>query len=243
MDADQLQSAAMDQAPRQDFAFIFDMDGTLVDNMGAHHAAWEQFLARYKIKLTRDELRLRMHGKTNREILLDIVDPSLSDVDIERLADEKERLYREEYHAQVKAVAGLDHFLVRVHDARIPCAVATSANAPNIKFVFDLLGLHQTFDAVVGAEQISRGKPDPEVYLLAAQKLGVAPEHCLAFEDSFPGLEAAHRAGMAVIAVTTGHDADEVRRAPGVVDVIDDYEDLDPHALLALIKTHHAVRA
>jgi HAD superfamily hydrolase (TIGR01509 family) len=204
--------------------------------MSAHHAAWAHFLARQNIRLPREELHRRMHGKTNREILLDIVDSTLSDADIERMAVEKERVYREEFYALVRPMPGLNQFLARTRAAGVPVAVATSATAANIEFVFALLGLGQAFPIVVGAEQIRHGKPDPEVFLVAAQRLGVAPAHCLAFEDSLPGIEAARRAGMSVVALTTGYSRQELAALDGVVDVIDHYDDIDPQQLLDYIE-------
>src|SRR5438445_698709 len=124
------------------------------------------------------------------------------------------------------AVRGVTAFLDEVVAAGIPCAVATSASRFDVDRLLGRLGLRERFDAVVTAEDVRLGKPDPEVYLLAARGIGVPPRECLVFEDSVVGVQAARRAGMRVIGVATAHTADELRVA-GAASVIDDFEGLE----------------
>jgi len=215
------------------YAFVFDMDGTLVDSMGAHQAAWAKFLAGHGARFADHELKRIMHGRTNDQILREALARALTDEELELLSQAKEELFRAEFRSQIVGLPGVEAFLAAVARAQIPMALATSAGGRNVELVFELLPLAQYFQVVVHAEHITHGKPHPEVYLRAAERLGVEPTRCLAFEDSLPGLESAHRAGMAVIAVATGHDPAELERAPGVVRVISDYFRLEPSALLA----------
>ncbi len=213
-------------------AFVFDMDGTLVDSMGAHQAAWAKFLAGHGARFADHELKRIMHGKTNDQILREALARSIADDEVEQLSHAKEELYRSEFRSQIVALPGVDTFLAAVARAEIPMALATSAGGQNVELVFELLPFAQHFPVVVHADHITHGKPHPEVYLRAAELLGIEPERCLAFEDSLPGLESARSAGMPVIAVATGHGEAELARVPGVVRVIRDYCALEPSALL-----------
>ena len=223
----------MSEQPEPIAAFIFDMDGTLIDNMSLHRAAWGMFLGAHGLSFSDVELHRKTHGTTNREILRDAFGARLDDVELERLSLAKEELYRSEFRAQIRALPGLEPFLNAARAAGIPLALATSAIAANVELVFELTALAPHFELVLSAEHVARGKPDPEVFLLAAERLGVTPDRCLVFEDSLPGLEAAYRAHMPAIAVATGHAPELLRALPGVVDVISDYRGLAPSALLA----------
>jgi beta-phosphoglucomutase family hydrolase len=204
-------------------AYIFDMDGTLVDNMDAHAEAWIGLLGELGVEVSRETFFARAAGKTNRQILELFLGAGPGATELARLAAEKEARYREIYAPQLKPLPGLRDFLAGARRDGIPLAVATSAGRANIGFVLGGLGLEPSFDAIVSEEDGTRGKPDPEMFLLAARRLGASPEVCTVFEDSRAGIEAGARAGMAVVALATSLPAEELARHPGVIRVIRDF--------------------
>ena len=212
-------------------AFIFDMDGTIVDSMPFHMQSWLQTLAERGIHISAEELERANRG-TIDEVIRRIIGDHLSDAQVDKIADRKEALYREIYRPHRRPVGGLEAFLEAAKRLRIPTALATNAGDENIDFVLDGLGVRSNFQVVVSAKDVRLGKPDPEIYQLAAAQLGIPPERCIVFEDSRSGIEAARRAGMKVVAITTSLDANELNRDPTVIQVIEDYTAIRPVVFL-----------
>jgi beta-phosphoglucomutase len=183
-------------------ALIFDMDGTLVDNMGFHDRAWEVWHARHGLAFDRDSFFARTAGRSNAEIIPSLL-PGISDAELARLADEKEAIYRELYAADRRPVAGLEALIAQAENLGVRLAVSTAAPTPNIGFILDELALRQHFAAVVNPGPTVRGKPHPDLFLEAARQLSVDPAQAIVFEDAPLGLEAARRAGMRCAALTT----------------------------------------
>ena len=214
-------------------AFIFDMDGTLLDNMGFHIKIWLEFLASIGVIIDEQTFFQRTVGRVNSEIIRALVDPALTDEEVAAYSLRKEIMYRERFTPHMKAVPGLHDFLEGAARARIPMALATSAGRENADYVLKGLQIEGYFSSIVCEEDIPRGKPDPEIFLTAAHRLGIAPEFCLVFEDSPTGLEAAFQAGMRAIALTTTFTADKLSHLPAVLQVVPDYSGLAPEKLAA----------
>lgn len=214
-------------------AFIFDMDGTMVDNAGFHTRAWLALMEEVGVQVAAEELHRWSSGQTNGQIVRRLVGDNLSNQEIAGYAERKESLYRAAYRPHLRLVKGLDRFLRQAQQLAIPMAVATSAERANIDFVLGGLGIESLFAAVVGSEDVQQGKPHPESFLTAASRLGVAPEQCLVFEDSLSGIEAAWRAGMRAVAVSTSVDAQEFRGLANVDRVIPDFSTVSPEALVS----------
>jgi beta-phosphoglucomutase len=207
-------------------AFIFDMDGTITDNMRFHTEAWMRTLD--ELGLPREDAvtwEHRTSGVPNREILRERLNLSLDDVQTRYWVERKETLYREVAAGQIVAIQGFVPFLSAARAAGIGVAIATGAGPANIAFNLCALNLADAFDAIVGAEDVKRGKPDPEIFLTAAERVGASPEHAIVFEDAPMGLEAARRAGMAAIAMSGMLDAAALAPFPNVLRMIADYED------------------
>ena len=204
-------------------AFIFDMDGTIVDNMAVHTAVWLEILADLGTPMTAAEFQASVAGKTNLETMRQLVDSQITAADAERISLMKEERYRQRYAPLMQPMPGLLSLLHQARQAGIKLAVATAAGTDNINFIMGGLQLWQQFDAVVGADDVERGKPFPDLFLLAAERLGVPPANCLVFEDALTGIEAARRAGMSVIAMTTAHTSSEVAHLPKVQQAIPDF--------------------
>jgi len=204
-------------------ALIFDMDGTLIDNMPFHNRIWIEYLTELGAKPDPRTFHDLTAGKTNPEILRLFLGAALPDADVAVCSLEKELRYRRVYREAMQPLPGLSAFLEGARQAGLPMALATSAGRENIDFVLQRIGLVDTFQAVVSAEDVTRGKPDPQAFLLAAQHLGIQPARCLVMEDSAKGIQAAHHAGMAVVAILTGMRADEALTLPGVIAAVQDY--------------------
>lgn len=215
-------------------AFIFDMDGTLVDNAGVHTQVWLQVLAELGVRITAEDFHRQTSGMKNPQILRHVLGPDLSDGAIAQYAERKEALYRAAYGPHMRLVDGLETFLSKAKRLGVPMAVATSAERENIDFVLGGLDIEAYFCAVIGSEEVAQGKPHPEAFLTAAQEIGIAPEHCLVFEDSLTGIEAARRAGMKAIAVATTVGEIEFQLLPTVMGVVKDFTALSPEALLEI---------
>jgi beta-phosphoglucomutase family hydrolase len=215
-------------------AFVFDMDGTLVDNMGFHNQAWLAMFAELGINVDDRRLKGLMDSHTTPKLLRKVLGQQLSDARIVELSERKEAIYRSTYAPHLKPVQGLQPFLQEVQRLGIPMGVATSAGARNIDFTLRGLGIQDFFSAIVGGDDVPQGKRGPEIYLAAARRLGVRPEQCLVFEDSRSGIEAAQRAGMRIIVLATHPAAEGFRSSPGVLDLVKDFCTLEPAALLSL---------
>jgi beta-phosphoglucomutase family hydrolase len=200
-------------------AFVFDMDGVIVDSNPLHRMAWEEYNARHGIPTT-EAMQRRMYGKRNDEIVRDFFGEHLSGELVFAHGAAKEALYREILKPRIEAalVPGLRAFLSRHRN--FPMALGTNAEPANVEFVLREAGLGSCFRAVVDGHQVQHGKPHPEVYLLASGLLGIAPEFCVVFEDSATGVEAALAAGMRVAGVGTTYD-----ELPGVSLMIQDFND------------------
>ncbi len=214
-------------------AFIFDMDGTLVDNMRFHERAWLELLAESGVAVTSEEFHRRAAGRTNPDILREFLGDTLGDADLTEWADRKESRYRDTYRPHLEPVRGLLEFLREAQQLEVPMALATSGGPDNITFVLEGLGLGGFFTAVVSGDEVERGKPDPEMFLLAAQRLNVAPAQCVVFEDSRAGIEAAARAGMRTVVVAPAGDPGTLQSLPAVERVVRDFTEVTPRALLA----------
>jgi len=212
-------------------AFIFDMDGTLVDNMQFHTAAWRQMLSENGVEMDAEEFLIRTAGKTNAEILPAIF-ANISGERLHELGDRKEALYRKLFSAYRKPVAGVVGFLERTQQLGIKMAVATAAPNANVEFILDRLDMRHLFQAITTAADIANGKPNPEIFLRSAEKLHVEPANCLVFEDAFNGFEAAHRAGMRSIGIATVNPVEEILKRDSVVEAHKDFLDLSPDELI-----------
>ena len=212
-------------------AFIFDMDGTLVDNMRFHTEAWGQMLAENNVEMNARDFLVKTAGKTNREIMPTIFG-DVSDERIAELGERKETLYRELFKAHRKTVDGAIEFLEAARNLGVKMAVATAAPVENVKFILDGLNLRRFFQAVTTAGDIENGKPDPEIFLKSAEKLNVEPENCLVFEDAIGGFEAAHRAGMRSIGIATVNLIEEILQLDSVVEAHKDFGNLKPRELI-----------
>lgn len=207
--------------------FIFDMDGTMVDNMMVHHRAWQRQLAALGLDLSLEEIRQTIHG-INEEIIERLFGNRFTPGERRQIAREKEAEYRRIFLPELRLVDGLDVFLRSAAAQGIPMGIGSAAPPENVQFVLDNLGLHPLFRTVVDASQVTRGKPDPEAFLTVAERLGLAPENCLVFEDSPTGAEAARRAGMPAVIVTTTHMPDEFARFDHIARMVPDFRGLEP---------------
>lgn len=212
-------------------AFIFDMDGTLVDNMHVHTEAWAQLLGENGVEMDRHKFLVATAGKTNREILPTVFG-DISDDRITELAVRKETIYREMFLPHRKPVDGLVEFLSEAKRLGIKLAVATASANPNMEFILDGLDLRRFFDAITTASDVKQGKPDPAMFLVSAQKLGVEPKKCIVFEDAFGGFEAALRAGMVSIGITTVNSAEDILKCDSVVEAHSDFTKMSPQDLV-----------
>jgi beta-phosphoglucomutase family hydrolase len=213
------------------FAFIFDMDGTLVDNMRFHTIAWQKMLDENGIIANTNDFLVKTAGKTNREIIPTIF-PDASEEEISAFADRKESLYRESFLPHRKTVEGTIEFLTESKRLGIKMAVATAAPVANMEFILDGLDLRKFFDAITTAEDVKNGKPDPEVFLVSADKLGVLPRNSIVFEDAIGGFEAAHRAGMKSVGIATVNSIEDMLKLDSVVEAQNDFLGLNPQEII-----------
>ena len=198
-------------APR---AVIFDIDGTIVDNMHLHAEAFAVFAERHGLPpLTKDD-RARLDGRRNSEIF-----PILFKREVPRdewlaYEHEKEGLYRELSKGRLSPMKGLLELIDRLRGDRIPMALATSAPKANVVHTLAELDLASAFPVIVRGDEVARGKPAPDVFIEAARRLGIDPADCLVFEDAPMGVEAAKAAGMSVVALTTSFNEEQFRALP-----------------------------
>ncbi len=194
---------------------IFDLDGTIVDNMPIHAEAFAIFAERHGLPLLTLDDRKRLDGRRNQEIFPDLFGRPLSPDNLRRFADEKEALYRSLSVGRLSPLGGLLRLLDRLDALHIPVAIASSAPPDNVRHTLAELRLANRLACIVRGDEVPHGKPAPDIFLEAAARLGVAPTRCTAFEDAPVGIAAARAAGMATVAVTTTFPAD-VFHAAGV---------------------------
>lgn len=205
------------------FAFLFDMDGVIVDSNPAHTRALHQFCEKHGHYLTDQQLREKIYGRANKDWIPNVFG-DLSKEQVSAYAWEKEALYRELY-TDIREVSGLTPFLKRIREGGFRCAVATSAPRVNVDFTLSRTNTLEYFPVILDEAHVNRGKPDPEIYLNTARAVGLPPGQCIVFEDSLSGIQAARAAGCKVVGITTTHSAQEMTH----VDlIINNFEGLDP---------------
>jgi beta-phosphoglucomutase family hydrolase len=187
---------------------VFDLDGTLTDNMPCHAEAFAIFLARHGLPALTMEMRERIDGKRNAEIFPILFGRDVSAEETHRFEEEKESAYRQLSRDRLRPIAGVVPLLERLEAKGIGVAVATSAPEKNVAHTLAAIGLAARLALVVRSDAVPRGKPHPDVFLRAARELGVPPDACLAFEDAPVGVTAAIRAGMRCIAITSSFPPD-----------------------------------
>jgi len=187
----------MQQDNRPSWAVIFDVDGTMVNNIAYHQKAWIEFGRRNGITIDEDYYRRNIHSRGNNDIVRNNF-PHLikegSGKNGESVAAEKEMIYREMFRPVVTEIAGLRRLVEELHAAGVPMAAASNSPGGNVEMVLSELGIEKFFEVVIDCEQVRRGKPDPEIFLTAAEKMDIEPGRCVVVEDSISGFEAARRA-------------------------------------------------
>ena len=214
---------------------IFDMDGVLVDSFRAHFESWRRVAAEQGVPYAEKDFAWSF-GRTSREIIKGTWGRAdYSDAEIRAIDARKEALFREIVGRDFPMMEGARELIDAVRSAGFRVAVGSSAPPENVALVLERLGGRQLFDAVVNGMDVQRGKPDPQVFLLAAERAGVPPRDCVVVEDARPGIEAARRAGMASVAlVSTGRSEDDFRDAhPDLI--VRSLRELDPQLLTTLI--------
>jgi HAD superfamily hydrolase (TIGR01509 family) len=206
-------------------AFIFDMDGTMVESMPAHARSWEEFRKRHDIDMPVDEILRRTTGRTGVECIRILMGEDVGDDEALALINEKEAIYREIFAREFREVAGFSRFARQAQDRGLKIAVATAGDKNNLGFVLERLDLPRRPDAEVRGDQGLPGKPEPDIFLKAAKMIGAAPGESVVFEDAPFGIEAAKRAGMRAVAICSTHKAEELA-GPHVIASVRDYEEL-----------------
>jgi HAD superfamily hydrolase (TIGR01509 family) len=203
-------------------AFLFDLNGTMIDDMHYHIKAWHRILNELGADISIERVKEECYGK-NQELLERVFPGRFTQEEKDKISIGKEKQYQEEFRPHLKLIKGLDTLLLRSHRNRIKLAIGSAAILYNIDFVIDGLHIREYFDAVISADDVIHSKPDPETYTKCASQLGIASKNCLVFEDAPKGVETAQNAGMDCVVITTMHRKEEFEHYNNVVAFINDY--------------------
>lgn len=206
-------------------AVIFDMDGVLVDSGVHHRAAWRALLDELGVPPPPGDYWRLTIGRPGTEAVVRLLGRELTATEARSLARRKHEHYIERARAGLVAIPGVVDFVAELARRDVPRAVATSAHRVEVERLLAGVGLRAHFDVIIAADDVRRGKPDPEVYLRAADAIGRSPAACVVFEDAVVGVQAARRAGMRVVGVTTAYPEAELREA-GAHRIIPDFREL-----------------
>ena len=198
-----------------ELAVIFDMDGVIVDNNRYHRQAWKQLCESHGSIFT-DEKYYTLVGRTIEENMKIMFEDLTSD-QIREYSAEKETCYRKAFEKHIRPLTGLIPFLQLLEKNNIKRALATSAPSENVDFVLGKTKTRRFFRAIIDDSKASRGKPDPEIFLKAAELINMDPADCIVFEDGVNGIEAAKRAGMKAVALTTTFPAEKLSKADVII--------------------------
>lgn len=214
------------------FAVLFDWDGVVVDSSRHHYLSWQELAAVIGKSLTEEQFR-ESFGQINRVIIPEIFGWSDDPEEIDRLGRRKEALYREIVAREgITPLPGVLDLIRDLRAAGAPRVIGTSTERENIRTALEVMDLADAFDGVVASEDVARGKPDPEVFLKAADRAGLPPERCIVLEDSHHGLQAAEAGGMKSVGVLTTHRRDKLGHADLFVESL---EELSAERLRALV--------
>jgi HAD superfamily hydrolase (TIGR01509 family) len=206
------------------FGALFDWDGVVVDSSRHHEESWER-LAREEGKILPEGHFLKGFGMKNEVIIPHMLGWTREPAEVRRMSLRKEEIYREVIREWVlEPLPGVREFLERLQREEIPCALGSSTQRLNITTSLEVLGLKHFFSALVSAEDVTHGKPDPEVFLMAAAKISTPADRCVVFEDAPVGIEAAHAAGAKAVGVTTTHSPAVLARADVTVRRLDELD-------------------
>ena len=206
------------------WAAIFDWDGVIIDSSRQHDESWTRLAREINKPLPEGHFKAGF-GRKNEFIIPNILRWTSDEAEIRRLSLRKEALYRDIVREiGLDPLPGVRSLLESLAASGIPCVIGSSTHRENIEMSLDLLGLRKFFRDLVTSEDVSHGKPDPEVFLKAAGKIGAPPDRCVVFEDAHAGIEAAHRAGMRVVAVATTNALADLGKADIAVNRLTDLD-------------------
>ena len=203
-------------------AFLFDLNGTMIDDMPYHVRAWHRIFNELGANLSIERMKQESYGK-NHEVIERIFPGRFTEEEKNKMSMEKERQYQKEFAPYLRLIKGLDTFLEKTKKAGIKMAIGSAAISFNIDFVVDGLQIRQYFEAIVSANDVMHSKPDPETFSKCASKLAIAAKDCLVFEDAPKGAEAAMNAGMDCVVITTLHSRNEFDNYSNIIAFIKDY--------------------
>jgi beta-phosphoglucomutase len=208
-------------------AYLFDLNGTMIDDMTYHIRAWHRILNEMGANISMGSMKEECYGK-NHELLERIFPNRFSEEEKNRMSLEKERQYQQEFKPHLELLPGLPDFLEQAHKAGIKMAIGSAAIMFNIDFVLDNLNIRHYFDTIISADDVAESKPNPETYLSCAAQLNISPEDCVVFEDAPKGVESALNAGMQSVVITIMHEKEDFLQYPNVIRYIKDYKELMP---------------
>ncbi len=194
------------------YGVIFDMDGVLIDSADAHFESWKRLAADLKQCITEQQFRATF-GRQNRDVIPELFGGGFTPDAINDYGERKERYYREIVNNDIPVLPGAAELVHACRDAGMRCAVGSSGHPQNIAVTLDIMGIADAIQCVITGHDVSVGKPDPQVFQLAGEGIGLPPRRCAVIEDAPAGIAAALSAGMKAIAVTTQHDPDKLDRA------------------------------
>jgi beta-phosphoglucomutase family hydrolase len=201
---------------------IFDWDGVIVDSSSHHEESWERLAKETGFTLPEGHFR-KGFGMKNEFIIPNLLNWADGPQEVQQLSLRKEELYREILvEWGIRPLPGVIEWLTELRQNGVPCAIGSSTHRLNIHTSLKVFGLENWFAAIITAEDVSHGKPDPEVFLTAAKRIEIDPSHCVVFEDAFVGIEAAHRGGMKVVAVATTNRIETLKTADLAVHRLDE---------------------
>ena len=205
-------------------AFLFDLNGTMIDDMQYHIRAWHDILNSLGANISMERMKEECYGK-NEELLDRMFPGRFSDKEKSRMSMEKETAYQKVFRPHLKLINGLNELMERASKKGISMAIGSAAIMYNIDFVLDGLNIRHYINAIVSADDVTVSKPDPETYLKCAELLGKNPDECIVFEDSPKGVEAAANAKMQCVVLTTMHTSEEFSRYDNIICIVKDYRD------------------
>jgi HAD superfamily hydrolase (TIGR01509 family) len=202
---------------------LWDMDGVIADTRPFHLAAWQEAFASRGVQFTEEDFG-QLFGTRNDFIVGTVMGQQLSEQDVQAMVEEKEKLFRRKATGNIQPFPGAVGLLNAIKKANLRLGLVSSAPAENIDLVIGELGLNGVFDCIVFGREASQSKPSPQIYLLAADRLQVAPADCLVIEDSHQGIRAAKAAGMKCLAVTNTHARHKLQEADRIVDSLEEVD-------------------